>query len=316
MTAAVQEEIIRAALHSYQRLPLLELVMERAVQALAPALRASLHVQADVVLQSIEYMSCGEALALAPDPGLVSLASVNPWDGLLAVTMDPELLFVALEIMLGAPETTGAHAAKAPDRAQAGWQPRAFTSIEKRIGGTLVGLALHEIATAFAPLEAMTFDPGATESGPRDVLLAPASAGCVRVSARVTLEGRSGNLCVIVPLRTLDPVRARLAQPRTAGVLGEDPGWKALLAQSLNDTPVTLTAVLHERGLPLADVLGWRTGQVLDLCIDVAEEVTVTCSGKDMFRAAIGRRKNGSVALRLTTGLDENQEESANGTSD
>ena len=47
MTAEVQEEIIRIALRSYERLPLFEVVMERVVQALGPALRAALNVQAE-----------------------------------------------------------------------------------------------------------------------------------------------------------------------------------------------------------------------------------------------------------------------------
>lgn len=316
MTADVQEEIIHTAQHSYERLPLFEVVMDRAVQALGPALRASMHVQAEVAMQAIDYMACDDALALAPDPGLIALASATPWDGSLAVTIDPELLFAALEIMLGAPEATDTHADTPPGPAQAVWQPRAFTTIEKRIGGTLVGLVLREVATAFAPLGSVVFDAGTVESGPRDVLLAPASAGCVRVNIRVTLKGRGGSLGLIVPHRTLGAVRPILAQPRAAGQLGEDQSWKELLAQSLNDTPVTLTAVLHEKELPLSDVLGWQPGQLLNLGIDVTEEVTVTCSGKEMFRAAIGRRKNGSVALRLTTELDGMEGESADGTSD
>lgn len=316
MTAEVQEEIIRTALRSYERLPVFEVIMDRAVQALGPALRSSMHVQAEVALQGVDYMSCGDALALVPDPGLVALATAKPWDGPLAVAVDPALLFSVLEIMLGAPDATDTHAGKRPGPAEPAWQPRAFTTIEKRLGGALVALVLREVATAFAPLDSVYFNAGTIESGPRDVLLAPASASCVRVRIRVTLNGRTGGLCLIVPHQTLGAVRPMLAQPRTSGQLGEDQGWKAQLTQSLNETPVTLTAVLHERELPLADVLGWRTGQVLDLCIDTADEVTVTCSGKDMFRAAIGRRKNGAVALRLTAELDGNEEESANGTSD
>lgn len=313
MTAAVQEEIIRVALHSFERLPLFEVVMDRAVQALGPALRSALNVQADVELRAVDYMACGDALAAAPDPGLITLAHASPWDGTLAVTIDPALLFATLEIMLGASDRDDSGDS---DITKVAWAPRAFTTIEKRLGAQLVGLALREVTAAFAPLDRVSFTAGAIESGPRDVLLAPVAAGCVRVTIRIAFDGRGGDLCLIVPHRTLDAVRPLLAQVSAAGQLGSDPGWRAKLLESLNDTPVTLTAVLHEHRLPLADVLGWQPGQILDLGIDSTHEVAVSCSGKEMFRAAIGRRKNGSVALRVTAVFEETEDEGANGFAD
>ncbi|MFO7804425.1 MAG: FliM/FliN family flagellar motor switch protein, partial [Paracoccaceae bacterium] len=59
-----------------------------------------------------------------------------------------------------------------------------------------------------------------------------------------------------------------------------------------------------------------KPGQVLNLGIDTEHEVTVACSGKDMFRAAIGRRRNGSVALRVSAELDLIGEQRENGTTD
>lgn len=313
-TADVQEEIILAAQRCFERLPVFEMVLERAVQSLGPTIRAGLNVTADVTLQAVNYIACADALAEAPDPGLVALANASPWGGALAVTLDPGLLFAAIEIMLGAPDSADAQARQTSERAA--WQPRAFTAIEKRLGGTLVALVLREVAAAFAPLGTVAFSAGTIESGPRDVLLAPLSAGCLRATIQINLEGRGGTLCLIVPHRTLDPVRPLLTRPRAAGQLGEDPGSRAALSQSLNDTPVTLTAVLHEQDMPLADVLDWQLGQVLDLGIDAAHEVSVSCSGRDMFRAAIGCRKTGSVALRITSEIDRTRKEIPDGTSD
>lgn len=310
MSADVQEEIIRIAFNSYDRLPLFEVLMERTAQALGPALRLSLNVQPDVVLQGIDYVACEDALASAPDPGLVVLVNATPWDDALAVTIDPALMFAILEIMLGASKTKDAQAGPSAGRT------RAFTNIEKRLGGTIVGVVLGEVATAFEPLCKVSFASTAIESGPRDVVLAPAKAGCVRVTFGITLGGREGLLCLIVPHQTMEPVLPLLAQSRPAGQVGDDPTWRGQLSQSLTDTAVTLTAVLHERDLPLSQVLDWKPGQVLNLGIDTEHEVTVACSGKDMFRAAIGRRRNGSVALRVSAELDLIGEQRENGTTD
>lgn len=317
-TAAIQEEIIRIGQSSYERLPLFEAIIDRAVQSLGPALRNALNVQAEVVLQGVDYMASGDALAQAPDPGMITLVHATPWDGTLAVTLDPALLFAALEIMLGASDgTTGdADADKAQKMPPPAWQPRAFTSIEKRLGAQLVGWTLREVTAAFAPLTRVSFSAGKIESGPRDVLFTPGNAGCARVTIRITLDGCGGDLCLIVPHRTLDAVRPLLAQPRGAEQLGSDPTWSSLLAESLQDTPVTLTAVLHEQLLPLSGMLDWAPGQTLQLGIDPDHQVTVTCGKRQMFRAALGRRKNGSVALRVTTAFEENPKEAEDGVTD
>ena len=310
-TAAIQEEIISTALRSYERLPLLEVVMDRVAQGLGPALRGLLAVKADVLLQSVEYLSCRDALSRAPDPGIVALVNATPWNGPMAVTLEPDLLFAALEIMLGAPDTPeGSTATHAPaDPVPAAKRVRPFTMIEKRLGQSLVALALGEVERAFAPLEKVNFIPDTVESGPRDILLAPAAAGCVLVSFAITIHGHGGRLALVIPHRTLDSLRSVLVQSRAAGQLGDELGWKNLMSQTLTDTPVTLKAVLHERGFPMAEVLNWQPGQILKLGIDADHEVTLRCSGRDMFRAATGRRKNGAVALRVTAELDGSKKE-------
>lgn len=317
-TAEIQEEIISTALRSYERLPLLEVVMDRVAQGLGPGLRGLLAVKADVALQSVEYVSCGEALSRAPDPGIIALAKATPWNGALAVSLEPDLLFAALEIMLGAPDTPEDIAVpRDPSIAGAHARPkRPFTMIEKRLGGSLVALALTEVERAFAPLEAVSCAPGAIESCPRDILLAPAAAGCVLVTFTITIHGCGGCLALIIPHRTLDNLRTVLSQPRTAGQLGDEFGWKNLLSETLTDTPVNLKAVLHERVFPLSEVLNWQPGQILKLGIDADHDVTLRCSGKDMFRAATGRRKNGAVALRVTAELDGSNKENASGPRD
>ena len=71
---------------------------------------------------------------------------------------------------------------------------------------------------------------------------------------------------------------------------------------------MTLDAVLRERPVPLAEVLAWKPGAVIDLDITAHEEVTVFCAGRPMLRAAMGRRKNSSVALRVTEKLIPDEE--------
>ncbi|KKL58972.1 hypothetical protein LCGC14_2220040, partial [marine sediment metagenome] len=121
----------------------------------------------------------------------------------------------------------------------------------------------------------------------------------------VLVEGHGGKLKLILPNSAFENLKPLLDQSFLGGALGGDDGWRGQLTESLQDTNVVLNALLHEITLPLTQVLNWSKGQVIDLGIDFEHEATVHCSGKPMFFAAMGRRRNGSVALRITEKLDE-----------
>jgi flagellar motor switch protein FliM len=290
----VEEEIIQRATLSYERLPMLEVVFDRFALALGTALKNHVGTPAEVRLKSFDYMTTGEALKALPAPQLVAVTSVEPWEGNIALVIDPALLFTTLELMLGG--------RTAP---RSGWEPRSFTSIERRIGKQLADVILRRLSDSFDHVTAATFTVDHLESSPQAMVLAPPASSCVRVTMTVVLEDRGGTITFILPGQAMEKVRATLAQAFLGGKLGGDSSWRAQLTESLQDTNIALTAVLHQLRLPLTDVLHWKRGQVLDLGIDASHEVTVTCGDRDMFRAAMGRRKNGSVALRVTEELSE-----------
>ncbi|WP_212522776.1 FliM/FliN family flagellar motor switch protein [Actibacterium sp. MT2.3-13A] len=292
-TASVEEQIIRMATLSYERLPMMEVIFDRFALSLGGALKSFSAAPTEVTLDAFEYMSCNEALESLPAPWLVAVSSAKPWEGSLALVIDPDLLFTMLETMLG-----GRGAEKA------GWVPRSFTSIEKRLATRLCEVALRELTEAFANVAEVRFSVDHLENSPHSTVLAPPRSACVKITLDVSVEGRGGKLVLVIPNMTFEPARALLAQTFLGGQIGGDSSWQSLLTESLQDTSVDLVALLHELKLPLAEVLGWRPGDVLDLGIDTEAEVTVNVSGKKMFHAAMGRRRNGSVALRVTRTLN------------
>lgn len=303
--ASVEEQIIRMATLSYERLPMMEVLFERFALSLGSALKSFSAVPSEVTLDAFEYMSCGEALDGLPAPWLVAASSAEPWEGKLALIIDPDLLFTMLEAMLGGRPSQETH-----------WEPRSFTSIEKRLATRLCEVVLKELSETFSEVAEVQFAVDHLENSPHSTVLAPPGSACVKITLEVKIEGRGGKLIFVIPNMVFEPARAMLAQTFLGGQIGGDSSWQALLTDSIRDTNVDLVALLHEMKLPLTEVLGWRRGHVLDLGIDTENEVTVAVSGKKMFRAAMGRRRNGSVALRVTEELSEKDGIPHDGTSD
>lgn len=301
----VEEQIIHMATISYERLPMLEVLFDRFALSLSGAIKAYSGATTEVSLQDFTYGNCGAALDSLPSPVLIAMTSATGWDGRMATVIEPQLLFALLEFMLGG--------RTARDGA---WEPRSFTTIEKRIGTQLCDVALRELSSAFAPVTDVKFSIDSLENSPRALVLAPPASPCIKVELRVELEGRGGNLTFVIPNATFEKLRPQLIESFFGAQLGVDSGWRSLLADSLQGTNVDLTAVLHELKIPLSDVLSWQKGQTIDLGITADNCATVNCSGRPMFRAATGRNRNGSVALRVTEKLEDNKVEETDGALD
>ncbi|WP_341212434.1 FliM/FliN family flagellar motor switch protein [uncultured Limimaricola sp.] len=297
---SIEEQIIQMASLSYERLPLLEAIFDRYALALGSAFKTFAGMPSEAVLTKFDYLPCASALEAIGTPALTAVARAEPWDGRIGVSMSPDLLFSVLEIMLGG---RGGSTQE--------WKPRSFTAIERRFGQRLAEMVLAELEAAFEPAGGVKFRVDHLESSPTNAVLAPPNAPAVRITLKVSLEDRGGTLDFVIPDSTLETVRPMLSQNFPGADLGGDNGWREALGRSISGSEARITAVLHEVRVGLRTVLDWAPGDVIDLGVDMDHEATVSCNGQPMFRAAMGRRKNGAVALRVTDDLGDQEKERA-----
>ncbi len=287
--SSLEEEIIRVMAQKIERLPVLEAIFERQAQGLSVELKNYSGVQSEIRVSQVDYVSCGEALSAADQTWLAVVCEADPWPGQVAMAIDPALLFSLLEILLGG------RAARPAD-----WTPRSFTSIEKRLATQLCEIVLGELGTAFAPVSPVAFSVGWIESSPQAVMIAPAKAPCARITLDVGLDGRGGKLVFVLPFRALEPIKGRLSTMFFGEQLGQDDAWSDRMKDTLNDVDVTLTAVLRTLRVPLSEALGWTAGKVLDLGIGPDADVALSVRGREVARGAMGRRRSGAAAIRVT----------------
>lgn len=294
----VVDQMIRSAKANYQRLPVLEVIFDRFTLALGPVMKAHCAGNtAEAKLSSFSYTSVGEALDSLSLDSLAMVAVTHPTEGDIGVVLDHELLFTTLEILLG-----GRDAAKTP------WTPRAFSAIERKFGQRLCQAALNALSEAFARLSEVQFAIDHIESSPQAMVLAAPSAPCVKVVMSIDFDGRGGHMIFLLPVSVFEPMRSILSAPFHGGQLGGDSSWRELLSGKLQNTSITVDAILHEPLIPLADVLGWKPGVTVPLGITPDQTVTVACDNLKFFSAAVGRRRNGSVALRVIRDYSEEEE--------
>lgn len=303
---SVEEQIIRMSMLSFERLPVLEGILGRFSASLSSALNAYSASTAEASVQEITYKSYSESLGDLPSGGFMAVTNVSPGDKSMLTVLEPELLMSAIEVMLGGRTSK-----------QKAWTPREYTAIEKTLGTRLCEVVLAKLGESFSDLHEMRFSISHLENSMKSVaLLAPGTGPSVHVTLDMKFEGRGGLLTFVIPYTAIEKVQPMLAQAFWGGGLGADNSWRTLLTDKIQETNVTLTSVLHELSVPMTQVLAWAPGTTLDLGIDTHHEAELSCSGVPMFKAAMGRRKNGSVALRITEEMTEKDGLSDDGTSD
>ncbi|MGR3321921.1 MAG: flagellar motor switch protein FliM [Pseudooceanicola sp.] len=294
---SVEELIIERAKFSYARLPMLEVVFDRFALSLSQVLKAYLGAMTEVTLESINYLSCQDAVDSLPDPSLVCVTDAEGWAGPMAIVVDPELLFSVIEITFGGRTVAGT-----------GTSPRSFTAIEKRIGQRLCEVTLEDLERAFAKVSPTGFKISHQESNPKALLLGPPASACVRAVLKIEAEERVGRVVFVLPNASFEPVNHVLSQAFTGGQLGGDTGWRNKMTGMLGHTRVTLNAVMCETTYSLREVLSWTPGTMLDLGVQADDPVTITCADLAIAHAEVGRRRNGHVALKFTERLYEDEE--------
>jgi flagellar motor switch protein FliM len=293
----VEEQIIQMSMLNYEPLPMLEVIAERLVLSLTSSMKSFTASVVDVSLARFDYMAYSAAMESLPQHGLIAVCNADPWDNSLLLAMDSRFLFAALELMLGGQ----------PSKASTKPAARSFTSIERRMGRRLAELMLAELREGFLQVSEVDLSVERMESNPHFATIAQPNSASVRLSLEVSFEGMKGNVTIIIPYGTLDPIRPLLTKVFYGERLGDE-AWRKHLSDRIENSTVTLTALLHERSFPMAEVLCWAVGDTIDLRLEEDHPATVQCSGVPMFRGLMGKKQNGSAALRITEDLNGRDE--------
>lgn len=282
------ERIISSGLVAYERLPMLEIVFDRLVRLLTTTLRNFTSDNVEVSLDGLASLRFGDYLNSIPLPAMLSVFKVQQWDNYGLVVTDSALIYSVVDVLLGGRRGTAAMRIEG----------RPYTTIERTLVERLVGVVLHDLGEAFAPIAAVDFRFERLETNPRFAAITRLSNAAVLARLRIDMEDRGGRLELLLPYATLEPVRELLLQQFMGEKFGRDSIWESHLAEELRHTEVTLDVVLDEQTLPLSAVIGLKRGDRLLLSTPPGAPLVVACGQVPLFEAELGRRDN-RLAVRI-----------------
>ena len=282
------QAILNSALVSYERLPMLEVVFDRLVRLMSTSLRNFTSDNVEVSLDNITSIRFGDYLNSIPLPAMLSVFKAEEWDNYGLLTVDSSLIYSIVDVLLGGRRGTAAMRIEG----------RPYTTIERSLVERMVHVVLSDLSGAFEPLSPVTFRFDRLETNPRFATISRPSNAAIVARLRIDMEDRGGQMELLLPYATLEPVRELLLQMFMGEKFGRDSIWETHLAEELWMTEVELEAVLDTQTMRLGDVFSMQKGSHMDLGATPESQVTLFCGDVPMCLGRMGRRGD-QIAIRV-----------------
>jgi flagellar motor switch protein FliM len=282
------EAILNSSQVSYERLPMLEVVFDRLVRLLKTTLRNFTADNVEVNFDGIETIRFGDYLNSIPLPAMMSVFQAIEWENYGLLMVDSSLIYSVLDILLGGRKKNSALRVEG----------RPYTTIERTLIQRMISLVLADLSAAFDPVTPVTFRLDRLETNPRFVTLVRPGNAVMVVKLRIEMDYRGGNLDIMLPYATLEPVRDVLLQMFVGEKFGRDSIWENHLADELLKTNVTLDVLLGEARSTLTEVFDWQVGSTLMLNAEPDSTITLRCGNVPLFSGKMGQ-KNKHLAIKI-----------------
>src|SRR5512133_1814538 len=247
--------IIDSAMVSYERLPMLEIVFDRLVRLMTTSLRNFTSDNVEVSLDRITSVRFGDYMNSIPLPAVLSVFKAEEWENFGLATVDSSLIYSIIDVLLGG------------RRGQTSLriEGRPYTTIETNLVKRLVEVVLADSEQAFRPLSPVTFSIDRLETNPRFAAISRPANAAILVRLHIDMEDRGGDIELLLPYATIEPIRGTLMQMFMGEKFGRDPVWESHLATELAQARIGVDAVLYEARLPLRRMMGLNVGDTLML---------------------------------------------------
>jgi flagellar motor switch protein FliM len=284
--------IIDSAMVSYERLPMLEIVFDRLVRLMTTSLRNFTSDNVEVSLDRITSVRFGDYMNSIPLPAVLSVFKAEEWENFGLATVDSSLIYSMIDVLLGG------------RRGQASLriEGRPYTTIETNLVKRLVEVVLADAEQAFRPLSPVTFSIDRLETNPRFAAISRPANAAILVRLHIDMEDRGGNIELLLPYATIEPIRGVLMQMFMGEKFGRDPIWEGHLATEIAQATISVDAVLYEADIPLKQLMQLKVGDTLPLEMRADALVAVRCGNVTLTEGRMGRVGD-RVAIRVSKQL-------------
>ncbi len=273
----------------YERLPMLEVVFDRLVRMMSTTFRNLTSTNVEISLSKIISMKFGDYLTNIPLPAMLGVFKAVEWDNQGLIFVDSSLIYSIVDVLLG---NRRGQLLKI--------EGRPYTTIERHLIERMMRVLMADLKSAFMPITNINFDFERLEINPDFAAIARENNAVLVAKMRLIMDDRQGDIEIMLPYATIEPVRELLLQNFMGEKFGRDAIWKNHLANRLWETDIDIQAMFSSHMGTLIDVLNWQVGTKIFLNITSSDPVELRCGNHLIGLGKLGQ-KSGKVSVRLET---------------
>jgi len=225
-------------------------------------------------------------------PTNFNIVSVKPLRGSGLIVCDPSLVFAVIDALYGG---NGKYHTRI--------EGRDFSATEQRVIERLVDVIINEYKKAWAGIYPVELEYQRSEMQPQFCNIATPSEVVVATSFTLEVGDTTGTVHFCIPYSTLEPIRDVLYSAMQ-GDAEPDRRWIKLLRTQIQSADVPLVAELATADVTVAQVLGFKPGDFIEL--DLLPMIQAKVDGVPLFDCNYGT-SNGRNAIKIDkmlTGAD------------
>ncbi len=283
--------LVNSALVAHRRLPMLDVVFDRAARRFATTLRQLTNASADAALDNVTSIRFGDFLGSQSAQGAVGVLKAAGLGGPLLIAAEPHFVHHVVDLLLGG------------RRGAAHEDGRALTAIELSILQRVIEALAADINEAFSSVADAGVVLERMETEPRFSAIAQETSVCVIGKFKLSVEDRASRLVVVAPYASLEPIEDKLRRGFSPDAGAAEEGWRRRLTSGLLGAALELSAVLGDRTLRIADLQKLGAGDVLTFGDARNPRVELRIGSAAVASGRIGKQGD-RVAIRLDAGVD------------
>ncbi|MTI45895.1 flagellar motor switch protein FliM [Roseibium hamelinense] len=294
--AMITDRLLDAAGISVDRLPMLPVVFDRMARVMADQMRQKSASPSYISVSNVENDRIGDVLDEYEANALVAILYSPEWDARVLIGFDRDFIFTLADVLLGADGT------EPPID-----EERTFSNIETRIARLVFEVAAKALEESFEAIAETTLKIERIESRMDFAIVGRRNNPAVVGRLLLQAIGRGGEVFVVLPHATLNPLRQRLSQVLSGEMSNRDKQWTQHFHHEIQRTEVKLEAILEERELTLEEIANLQVGQVIELQATTRTPVTLSCNQQPIFNCQLGQL-DGSYTLQIEDLIHEEKD--------
>ncbi|MBA3006129.1 MAG: flagellar motor switch protein FliM [Proteobacteria bacterium] len=269
------------------RIPNFDIILDSFAQNYSISLTNQLQRTFTISRIDIESAIFHEFMTDQKNSGAIGVLNIEPLKYGSLLIFDQQLSFTMIEIMLGASSEIE------PLKLD-----RKLTTIELNILKSVMTKACENLTKAMTPLINLHSSLIKVENNPRLVSITDPESEVLICRFKVQIGSLSGELKMLFPVATLEPLRERLKDLLSVRTSNFSE-WSERIIDEILEMPTTIIAQSGTLTLPLHKVLSFKKGDIIPLDYDPNTPLKVLIEDNIKFFARPGMHA-GKKAISLT----------------